>query len=68
MTAPTDRFWMISDIIEGEKIECEEMKRVLRLCYYRGLSHSDDKRKIMSWAADHALAEMAEFQASIEGK
>ena len=60
---PKDKFWMISDVIEAEKIEYDEMKRVLRLCYFRGLSHSDNKKQIMGWALDHAVEEMAELQA-----
>jgi len=43
-----NRYKMIDDIIKAEKITDERVKDAMRLCYFRGLSHSNNKKEIIA--------------------
>jgi hypothetical protein len=48
-----DEFWMIKDIIDAGTYT-DENKKTMRLCYFRGLSHSKNKEKIIRESFEHA--------------
>ncbi len=50
------KYSMIIDIIEGQGIEDERIKDAMRVCYFRGLSHCDDKDKILAKAFANAFS------------
>ncbi|MFT5451721.1 MAG: hypothetical protein ACI9N9_001207 [Enterobacterales bacterium] len=51
-----DKYSMIIDIIEGDGIEDERIKDAMRVCYFRGLSHCDDKDRILAQAFDNTFS------------
>ena len=54
------KYIMIQDIIDAENITSERLKGAMRTCYFRGLSHCDNKKEILSKSFAEALAEIEE--------
>lgn len=42
-----DKYSMVADIIEGEKITDTRIKDAIRVAYFRGLSHCDSRKEII---------------------
>jgi len=51
-----NKYAMVADIIEAEKITDTIIKDALRRSYFRGLAHSDNKDKILNREVDSAIA------------
>ena len=54
----SDKYKIVQDIIDAEKIENVKIKDALLLSYFRGLSHCDNKEEIISKAFRNKLEEM----------
>ena len=57
-----DKYWMIQDIIDGNGITDDTIKDAMHLCYFRGLSHSGDKARIITEEMDRSTKELQSLE------